>query len=80
MHALYVFGSIEGEEKKVLQCCFEEGRVHPVCKEGQLQNQTWYPGGPSLDFIRFPYLFKIVTVHLMVAAAANVELNVQGTT
>ena len=38
----------------MLQCCFEEGCVHPVCKEGQLQNQTWYPGGPSLDFIPLP--------------------------
>ena len=38
----------------MLQCCFEDGCVHPVCKEGLLQNETWYPGGPSLAFLPLP--------------------------
>ena len=33
------------------QCCFEEDCNHPVYKEGKLQNETWYLGGPSLAFI-----------------------------
>ena len=38
----------------MLQCCFEDGCVHPVCKEGLLQNETRYPGGPSLAFLPLP--------------------------
>jgi len=38
----------------VLHCCFDEDCTHPVCKEGKLQNEMWYPGEPSLAFIPFP--------------------------
>lgn len=38
----------------MLECCFEEGCVHPVCKEGRLENETWYPGGPCIAFFPLP--------------------------
>ena len=38
----------------MLQCCFEEDCTHPVCKEGKLQNETWYPGRPILAFNPLP--------------------------
>ena len=39
----------------MLKCCFEEGCVHPVCKEGRYQNKIWYPGGPSIAFLPLPF-------------------------
>ena len=38
----------------MLQCCLEDDCIHPVCKEGKLKNETWYPGGPSITFVPLP--------------------------
>lgn len=38
----------------MLQCCLEDDCIHPVCKEGKLKNETWYPGDPSITFVPLP--------------------------
>ena len=38
-----------------LSCCYQEGCIHPKCKEGNPSEETsWYPGGPPLSFIPIP--------------------------
>ena len=39
-----------------LRCCFKPGCVHPLCQLGpQHAVHSWYPGGPSLDYLPFPF-------------------------
>ena len=39
-----------------LKCCFKPGYIHPLCQQGpQHAVSTWYPGGPSLNCLPFPF-------------------------
>ena len=39
-----------------LRCCFKPGYIHPLCQRGpQHAVSTWYPGGPSLNYLPFPF-------------------------
>ena len=31
----------------IFRCCFEDC-THPISKERKLENETWYPRGPSI--------------------------------
>ena len=54
LHQKHMRKNVPSKYVFMLQCCFEDGCVHPVCKEGLLQNETRYPGGPSLAFLPLP--------------------------
>ena len=38
----------------ILKCCFKDGCPHPLCARGPPDVHTWFPGGPSLDYIPLP--------------------------
>lgn len=38
-----------------LKCCFERDCPHPVCQSGESVALRWYPGGPTVDFLPFPF-------------------------
>ena len=54
LHHNHMRKNVQSKYVFMLQCCVEEGCVHPVCKEGLLQNETWHPGGPSPTFLPLP--------------------------
>ena len=38
-----------------LRCCYNQGCIHPRCKQGRPEAElTWYPGGPLLSFVPLP--------------------------
>lgn len=38
-----------------LRCCYDQGCIHPRCKQGRPEAElTWYPGGPLLSFVPLP--------------------------
>lgn len=38
-----------------LKCCFEKECPHPVCQSGQSTVLAWYPGGPTVNYLPFPF-------------------------
>jgi hypothetical protein len=38
-----------------LKCCFKEDCPHPVCQSGEFVTLRWYSGGPTIDFLPFPF-------------------------
>ena len=38
-----------------LKCCFEKECPHPVCQSGQSTILAWYPGGPTVNYLPFPF-------------------------
>ena len=38
-----------------LKCCYDKDCPHPVCQSGTELTLTWYPGGPTIDHLPFPF-------------------------
>lgn len=56
----------------MLQCCFEDDCINPVCQEGKLKMRQCILVAPVL--LLSAYLFQILRAHSMVATVATVEL------
>ena len=37
-----------------LLLCYEVDCIHPLCREGWPEEETWFPGGPSLTYLPIP--------------------------